>query len=271
MDDYLKKNRELWDELTAIHIESQFYDVPGFKAGKLSLNSIEREEVGDVVGKSLLHLQCHFGLDTLSWARLGAQVTGVDFSSKAIYFAQTLACETGLFEAKFFCAEIGAIDQVLPHNSVYDIVFTSYGVLSWLPDLSRWVESFFRVLKPGGIFYIVDYHPLLTIFDSNRSAQELKVLRPYFYSLAPTVTDPDSSYADRSACVKNAAFEWNHTMGELVTALVSAGLEIEFLHEFPVCNYQCFPFMVQDSDGLWRCEGDVIPLMFSIKAKRPVQ
>lgn len=268
---YMNKNRKLWDELTIIHVESPFYDVPGFKAGKLSINSIEQEEVGDVNGKTLLHLQCHFGLDTLSWARLGAKVVGVDFSSKAIGFAQTLAHETGLNESKFICAEVSELCHYLPESEAYDIVFTSYGALCWLPDLSLWIDSFIRFLKPGGMFYIVDYHPLLTIFDNNQSAKELRVVRPYYYSPVPTITNPDSSYAERSAHVKNAAYEWHHTLGEIVTALCRAGLKIEFLHEFPVCNFQFLPSMIQDNDGLWHSEGDFIPLIFSLKASRVFQ
>src|SRR5919206_2445351 len=157
MNKYVESNRSLWDGWTRLHAHSEFYDLAGFKAGRSSLKDIELAEVGDVRGRSLLHLQCHFGQDTLSWARLGAEVTGVDFSTEAIRLARALNEELHI-PARFIQSNIYALPDVLDER--FDIVFTSYGVLAWLPDLDAWGEIVARYLKPGGFFYIVENHPL---------------------------------------------------------------------------------------------------------------
>src|SRR5512139_2419139 len=156
MNEYQQANLALWNEWAEINVKSREYDVAGFLAGKSSLKSIELEELGEVAGKTLLHLQCHFGLDTLSWARRGAAVTGVDFSDKAVGLAQALAREAGL-EARFICSDLYALPEVL--SGQFDIVYTSYGVLCWLRDLEQWAELIAHFLKPGGVFYIADFHP----------------------------------------------------------------------------------------------------------------
>jgi SAM-dependent methyltransferase len=265
MDKYIGMNRELWNELTLIHSRSNYYDVEGFKSGKSTLRPIELEELGDVYGKSLLHLQCHFGLDTLSWARLGARVTGVDFSDRAIDLARRLSKEVGI-EASFVQSDIYDLPENL--DGQFDIVFTSYGVLCWLPDLGRWAEIIARFMKPGGTFYMVADHPLNNIFESKKDSQELKVAYPYFHSPEPTEWGPGSSYADPKAKVSHPSYEWTHSLSDVFNALISAGLRIEFVHEFPVCAYQRFPFMEQDEDGWWRLKGDNIPLTFSLKATK---
>ncbi|MCZ7544594.1 MAG: class I SAM-dependent methyltransferase [Anaerolineae bacterium] len=155
--DYMESNRALWDEWTGIHAKSAFYDLEGFKAGRLSLDRVAREGLGDVTGKRLLHLQCHFGMDTLSWARLGAEVTGVDFSEKAIALARALSAELSI-PARFVCANIYDLPAAL--DGAFDIVFTSGGVLYWLPDLVRWAEIVAHYLRPGGTFFLADSHPL---------------------------------------------------------------------------------------------------------------
>lgn len=160
MDERLKANKKVWDALTGPHLLSEFYDVEGFKAGNDWLRPLEIEEMGDVHGKTLLHLQCHFGQDTLSWGRRGAIVTGVDFSDEAIDYARKLSKETGI-KADFICSDIYALPEILDQQ--FDIVFTSYGVLTWLPDLKRWAEVVAHFLKPGGFFYIVEIHPILYI------------------------------------------------------------------------------------------------------------
>src|SRR5438067_5957834 len=181
MDDHTSANRANWDAWAAINAASANYDVAGFKAGKLSLNRIEREELGDVAGKSLLHLQCHFGLDSLSWARLGAAVTGVDFSDKAIALARSLSEETGI-PATFVQSNIYDLADNL--TGQFDIVFTSYGVLWWLPDLAGWAKVVSHFLKPGGTFLLVEAHPIASMFDPD-DPSELKVKYPYFPSREP--------------------------------------------------------------------------------------
>lgn len=265
MEDYLRRNRDLWDELTPIHARSEFYDVDGFKSGRSTLKSIELEELGDVSGKTFLHLQCHFGLDTLSWARLGARVTGVDFSGRAIDLARSLGRELGI-PARFVESNVYDLPAVLDDR--FDIVFTSYGVLAWLPDLARWAEVVVRFLQPGGTFYMVEIHRLLQVFDDSADRPELKVTHSYFPGPEPLEFERTGSYADSSVLLENPSYEWPHSLGEVVSALTSAGLRIDFLHEFPVCCHKALPFMTQDYAGWWRLEGDRIPLTFSVKATK---
>ncbi|HEX2620451.1 MAG TPA: class I SAM-dependent methyltransferase, partial [Phototrophicaceae bacterium] len=181
MDEYLWANRNLWDKWTDEHEKSPFYDLEGFRAGKDRLRSIELEELGDVSGKSLLHLQCHFGMDTLAWARRGAVVTGVDFSPQSIDLARALSKELQI-PAEFCCSDIEHLPDTL--SCQFDIVFTSYGVLHWLRDLKRWGEVINHFLKPGGIFYIVEDHPFMRVFAAN-SDPELKVKNRYYFSEQP--------------------------------------------------------------------------------------
>lgn len=266
MNNYIESNRDHWNEIAPINARSDFYNVEGFKKGKLSLLPIEREELGDVKGLSLLHLQCHFGLDTLSWARLGAKVTGVDFSETSIDLARSISRETGL-DATFICSDIHDLPNRL--DETFDIVFTSYGVLLWLPDLFKWAALVSRFLKPGGTFYIVELHPFINVFDNEKGVTDFNVRYPYFHSPTPYKWESESSYADKDAGLTLPSYEWVHGMGDIVNALISAGLKIEFLHEFPYCCYERFPFMEKGSDGLYRMTGEkekMIPLMFSIKA-----
>jgi ubiquinone/menaquinone biosynthesis C-methylase UbiE len=260
---YLKQNRAHWDEMTPVHEKSKAYDIAGFKAGKCMLKRVEMEEVGNVKGKSLLHLQCHFGLDTMSWARRGAKVTGVDFSNRAIKLARKLSKETGI-KAQFIESDIYKLPDI--HKKKYDIVFTSYGVLCWLPDIKKWAEIVSHFLKPGGYFYIVEGHPFASVFNNAAGAKKLEVTVPYFHTSKPIEWAPDNDYADPSYTAAIGTCEWMHPIGEIVDALIGAGLKIEFLHEFPYDCYKAMPFMYQDKEGNWRLKGDPIPLAFSIKA-----
>jgi SAM-dependent methyltransferase len=268
MNDPTATNRRRWNEVTPIHAASAFYDVPGFRAGKSSLRPIEVEELGDVAGKSLLHLQCHFGLDTLSWARLGANVTGMDFSEEAIALAQALAADLKI-DARFICCDLYDLPQRL--EGVFDIVFTSYGVLAWLCDLRRWAEIVALFLNPGGTFYIVEFHPFADAFEDALGTSELTLAYPYFPTGEPLAFESASTYADRTKILSQArVYQWAHSLGEIVTALTDAGLRVEFLHEFPFCAYSKFPFLRHDADGWWRLPKDDgrIPLMFSLKATK---
>ncbi len=269
MDQYMKANQAHWDELVAAHVASPFYDLEGFRAGNLSLLDLERRELGDVSDKSLLHLQCHFGLGTLSWARLGAHVTGVDFAPRAISTARQLSQELGL-EAEFVCCDVYDLPDHLTGR--FDIVFTSYGVLTWLPDLTRWAEVVAHFVKPGGLFYIAEIHPFAAVFDDDDGVTDLRVHYPYFHSPTPLRFADNDSYAAAQAVTDNVeTFEWTHGLGDIVNALIGAGLRISFLHEFPYACYKMFPFMEQDEDGWWRMKGfhRLVPLTFSILATAP--
>lgn len=267
MQDYMKANRALWNEMTPIHARSAFYDVEGFKRGRITLLNIEREELGDVSGKSLLHLQCHFGMDTMSWARLGAAVTGVDFSDEAIALARSLSQELGI-EARFIQSNIYDLPDVLDEQ--FDVVFTSYGAIGWLPDLERWGQLIARYLKPGGTFYIVEGHPFLMVFDNDEN-NAYRVGFPYFQGTEPLRFEGDGDYADRSAKLTHPSYEWIHSLGKIINVLTSAGLRVEFLHEFPVCAWQALPFLAEGTDGWWRAPEEMIsiPMTFSLKATKP--
>ncbi len=270
MNDYMKVNLDRWNELVDIHAKSEFYNIAGFKAGTRPLHGLELEELAaDVPGKSLLHLQCHFGMDTLSWAHLGAKVTGVDFSDKAIAQAQALSKELGI-DANFVCSNVYDLPQVL--SGQFDIVYTSYGVLGWLPDLQRWGQVIAHFLKPGGIFYIAEDHPFIGIFDNDSLSLDFKITYSYFLT-EPLKFEVQGSYADPNAkLVHTTEYGWNHSLGEIINALISAGLKIDFLHEFPFCAWAYFPDMEEGEDRMFRFKDErlknMLPLTFSIKATK---
>ena len=264
MDRRLAANRNNWDERTPVHAASDFYDVEGFKKGRITLTDLERQEVGDVSDKTLLHLQCHFGLDTMSWSRLGAKATGVDFSDAAIGRARALNEELGL-GVRFINSNIYDLPDVLEEQ--FDIVFTSYGVLSWLPDIAGWAEVVSHHLKPGGVFYIVEFHPFAAVFEASE-AGEMTPAHDYFHhELFSEGGEP--GYAGTEV-LETPSYEWQHSLSDIVCALIDAGLSMEFLHEFPFTRYQAQSVMEQGTDGWWRLprHNDSIPQMFSIRATR---
>ncbi len=263
MKAYLDVNRSLWDRWTRIHATSAFYDVDGFKAGRSSLTPLEREELGDVAGKTLLHLQCHFGLDTLSWARLGATVTGIDFSREAVTLAQSLSDEMKI-PATFVCTDVYGLPARL--DARFDVVFTSYGVLPWLPDLERWAAVVAHFLKPGGTFYLVEFHPFASMLDDDGA----RIAYTYFYDPDPLRHENEGSYADEAAAFKHPSFEWPHGLGEIVTALLKTGLRLDFVREHPYSTHPYPPFVEEDRPGryIWKKHPDAFPLLFSIKATK---
>ena len=264
MDKRLQVNRKNWNERVPVHAASESYDVEGFRSGRITLTEIERREVGGVRGKTLLHLQCHFGLDTMSWSRLGAKATGVDFSDAAIDLARSLNDEMGL-DARFVCSNVYDLPGVLDER--FDVVFASFGVLCWLPDVAAWARVAAERLKPGGVFYMVEFHPFSTVFESNE-AGEMTPTYPYSHHEL-FLEGGEPSYAGDQA-IESPVHEWQHGLGEVVTALIDAGLRIEFLHEFPFTCYQADPVMERGDDGWWRLpkHSDSFPLMFSIRATK---
>jgi SAM-dependent methyltransferase len=271
MEDYLKANQALWNEWTDIHEGSEFYNLDGFKAGGIRLRDYEVADVGDVAGKDLLHLQCHFGIDTLSWARLGARATGADFSSKAITLARSLAAELGL-DAHFIESNLYDLPNVL--KGEFDIVYTSRGVIGWLPDLQRWAEVIAHFVKPGGFFYITEGHPVLWALDDTDDVGpgELRVKYPYFSQPEPLEFPTQGSYADPTAHVEQQVeYSWVHSMGEIVSVLAGAGLRIEFLREYPFVEWPV-SFLERRDDGKFHLpestEGE-LPLFFALKATKP--
>jgi SAM-dependent methyltransferase len=266
-----RENNALWDEWTAIHAASAFYDLDGFKRGGIRLRDYEIAEIGDVAGRDLLHLQCHFGIDTLSWARLGARVTGADFSGAAIELARSLADELGFPEACFVRSDLYDLPAVLEGD--FDVVYTSRGVLGWLPDVRRWARVVAHFLRPGGIFYITEIHPVAQAFENESVAPgELRLAYPYWEHAEPLTFAVQGSYADPTAEVTaTAEHGWDHGLGEIVSALIDAGLRIESLREYPFVDWQ-LDFLVEGPDGRFRLPDDTpgeLPLFFSIRATKP--
>ena len=272
MDDALLANRDLWDAWTTINAASAFYDVASFRSGErgIRLADYERAEIGPVAGKSLLHLQCHFGLDSLSWARLGAAVTGIDFSENGIATAQALARELDI-PATFVVSNLYDLPSVL--DGQFDVVYTSRGVLGWLPDIEGWARVAAHFVKPGGCFYVTEIHPVAQAFESEGVAVgELRLAYPYWSHPEPLTFEVHGSYADASAPTDGLVEHgWDHSLGEIVTALVDAGLQIDFLHEFDFVNWP-LDFLVEGADGRWRLPPGTagqLPLFFSLKASKP--
>ena len=270
LDDYLKANLASWDEAVGLHVSSQMYDVEGFKKGRCSLSDIELSELGPSVreGTTLLHLQCHFGLDTLSWARRGAVVTGVDFSGEGIGAAHALADEVGLSaRATFVQSDVLALPDMLQGR--FDVVFTSWGALIWLGDLECWAQVIAHFLKPGGTFYIAEFHPYAFLLADDASPESLRIGYPYFQYGRPQRFDEPGDYADPEAKTQHSVtFEWNHGFAEILDPLLRNGLRLESLHEFPhTIAGLPFPSLEVCEDGLQRVKGhhEDFPLSFSLK------
>lgn len=263
------RNRDLWDTWTGFHVTSGHYDVQGFLRGRCTLQPFEPAELGDVTGRSLVHLQCHFGLDTLSWARRGARVTGVDFSPAAVGQARTLAQEADL-RARFLCARVDELPETL--DGSFDIVYVSFGSVVWLPDIARWARSAARLLAPGGVLYVAEYHPVLHTLDFDDGAREPVLRYPYFHRAAPIAHELHGTYTDASDDVTESGYTWAHSLGSIVTGVVDAGLRLEFLHEFPSAQFAVLPYLERREDGRYwlpaHVEGE-LPLLFTLRAARP--
>lgn len=259
-DQYFEANKDLWNQRTVIHKDSSFYDLAGFRAGNRALTPIELNELGDVKGKSMLHLQCHFGMDSLDWARLGAQVTGIDLSDEAIRQAQQLNDELGL-DARFICCNVYDVPQHVQER--FDIVFTSYGVIGWLPDLDRWAAVIADRLKPGGLFYMAEFHPVVWMFD-----EEFTRIAYYYENRELIVTENQGTYTDREAPIKAKEYSWNHSLSEVLNALIRHGLQIELFNEHMYSPYPCFANVVESEAGRWHIKGmeGKIPMVYSIRA-----
>jgi len=266
-------NRKLWDAWTAIHTTGSFYDVQGFRddPNDVRIAEWERAEVGDVIGKSVLHVQCHFGLDTLSWARLGAaRITGVDFSEPAISFANELANEVGLADrARFVVSDVYDLPGPL-EGETFDLVYTGRGAVGWLPDLEPWAHAVAGFVRPGGIFYLHEGHPVMWALHDEQEPGALRL--GYDYWGGETLSFPvQGSYADETAEV-DAEIEhgWNHSLGEIVTLLANNGLRIELLDEKRVLDWPQ-PYLEERGDGTWgwpERSGGSLPLMYSLRARK---
>lgn len=260
--DYIEKNKASWNQRTDYHVRSEFYKNDDFINGASSLNDIELQLLGDIKGKSLLHLQCHFGQDTLSLARLGAHVTGMDLSDKAIAQAQQLAMQINI-DANFVCCDIYDLSSHL--HQQFDIVYTSYGAIGWLPDMDKWAKVISHFLKPGGKFIIVEFHPVVWMFNANFKEVQ------YNYFNKETIIELESgTYADREAPIKHESVSWNHSMSEVLNALIGQGLSIDRLNEYDYSPYNCFSETVKLDERKYRIKhlGDKIPMVYAIVATK---
>ncbi len=257
----METNRVLWNELTPVHLKgSETYPIEEFRNGKNVLNEIEMEEIGDVKGKKLLHLQCHFGMDTLSWKRLGAIVTGVDISENAIDAARALASDLHL-DARFIRANV--LDFANKLNEDFDIVFASYGALYWIPDIRKWFKVAAGYLKNGGILYVIDGHPFYHWLNRDEKETDITRFGFSYFDRSTQRYDDAPDYADESYTQTVPEYGWHFTVGDLINAAVSAGLIIESFNEFP-------SFKIEKDGNAWKPIGDNknFPVMFSLKAKK---
>lgn len=261
-NNYLNINRNLWNQKVDFHIKSDFYDVSGFLKGNSSLNKIELNLLSDITDKSILHLQCHFGQDTISLGRMGAKVTGIDLSNEAIDQAKLLA-EKSNSKADFICCDIYDLPNHL--DKQFDIVFTSYGAIGWLPDLNKWAQIISNYLKPGGMFVFAEFHPVVWMFDENLE----KIKYSYFNSGAIIETET-GTYANKDANIEAEFVTWNHSISEVVNSLISNGLEISSLDEYDYSPYDCFNKTVEISPNKFRIKHlkNKIPMVYSIVATK---
>jgi SAM-dependent methyltransferase len=253
----IEQNKQSWDRRTEIHLDSEFYDVKGFLSGKSTLNKPERDLLGNVDGKSLLHLQCHFGLDTLSFARLGAKVTGVDLSSTAVNKAADIAVQAQL-DAKFICSDVLALREQT--QETFDLVYTSYGVLCWLPDLTQWGQVVADSLKSGGRFHIIEFHPFHD------------VMAGYDYFHDPkAIIEEETTYTENCGDELQTIATWAHSLSDVLNALIKAGLVIEQFNEYDASPYDCFDGLTENAEGQFQMlkDGAVVPMMYSISARKP--
>jgi ubiquinone/menaquinone biosynthesis C-methylase UbiE len=262
--DYLNINRKLWNDKTSVHYQSDFYDVKSFIKGKDSLNPIEIELLGDISGKSILHLQCHFGMDSISLARRGGMVTGIDLSDQSIKQAKDLNERSGT-KVDFILSDVYSLPQNL--NKQFDIIFTSYGTVGWLPDMDKWAGVIQHFLKPGGKFIMVEFHPVVWIFDDN-----FKEIIYKYSDIDPIIEDLEGTYTNREADIKNRSVSWNHGLGTVLNALLKKGLTIDSFQEYDYSPYNCFNNTIEVDEGKYQIKGleGKIPMLYSLTIRKNV-
>jgi SAM-dependent methyltransferase len=262
LPDYITINKETWNNKTDTHIASEFYNVEGFLEGKSSLNQIELDLLESLSGKKVLHLQCHFGQDSLSLSRMGAKVVGIDFSDKAIEKAKAFNAKLGL-DAAFICCDVYDTPKHLDEQ--FDIVFTSYGTIGWLPDLDKWAQVISHFLKPNGTFIMADFHPFVWMYDN-----DFKEVFYNYFNIEPIIEEEMGTYANKEASLSNQTIGWNHPISEIVNALIGNGLEINAFNEYDYSPYNCFNEMEEFESGKFRIKNfeNKIPMVYSIKATK---
>lgn len=275
MDEFFEANQAKWNELAEVNFSSSDsdYDVHAFISapeGIEGLHKTEREEIGPVEGLDILHLQCHFGKDTIRLKRSGARsATGLDFSPVAIEHARALAAATNT-EVSFVEGNLYDAPRLIEGR--FDLVYVTWGTICWLPDIEEWARIVAHFLKPGGRFYFLDQHPVVLGFD-DLAPEPHPPVYDYFHKPEPIAFDGTEAYADESAVLQTKrSYEWTHPVGEVVTALVDAGLAIEYLHEFDTISWKALAFMEPCGGGLYRLPEGMprLPLSYSISARKPL-
>jgi SAM-dependent methyltransferase len=263
-------NRANWDERVDLHLDAESYDLAALRHGTGKLTSLEEAEIGPVDGLHILHLQCHFGRDTLTLAQRGAKVVGLDFSPRAIAVARNLAAELSLADrARFIEADLYDAPKVLDQR--FDLVFVNWGAICWLPDIRRWAEIVAHFIKPGGSLYQVEGHPITGVFDNQKGMQNAlpDYFIPYFVGKALRFDDRED-YASTKLLQNATRYEWAHPLGEIITGLIEAGLTIKWLHEHDCLPYKRFDVLVKDANRMYHWPGEQwLPLSFSLRAERP--
>jgi SAM-dependent methyltransferase len=273
--EWRRANRAAWDTLVDLHIGPRGYDLSDLRAGNGRLNAIEEAELPPVEGRRILHLQCHFGADSLRLAQRGATVVGLDFSARAIEVARSLAEELRLVDrARFVHADVYDAVRAVPAPHEFDIVFVTWGAICWLPDIARWAEIVAAMLRPGGSLYLAEGHPSAYVFDDAAGCSDGMPGRfsPYF-SREPVIDTHPYDYADPGAPVAGGTvYNWNHPLSETVTSLIAAGMTLDWLHEHDAVPWRMFRVLVKGSDGLYRWPDQPwLPLAFSLSATRRSQ
>ena len=261
-NDYININKATWNNKTDVHIASDFYDNEGFLNGKSTLQTIELELLGDISGKKILHLQCHFGQDTMTFSRMGAKATGIDLSDKAIDRAREFTVNLNL-ETTFICCDLYDAPNYLDEK--FDIVFTSYGTIGWLPDLDKWANVIAHFLKPDGKFIMAEFHPVVWMFDDYFNEVHYN-----YFNVETIIEDESGTYADRYSDIKAQTITWNHPTSEVLNALINSGLEINSFNEFDYSPYNCFKETEEFEPQKFRIKhlGNKIPMVYSLLATK---
>lgn len=259
--DFLAINREAWNRRTLLHLDSDFYNLDTFRQGRNSLMEPELHILPELNGKDLLHLQCHFGQDSLSLARMGARVTGVDLSDVAISSAIRLAGDLSI-ESRFICTDLYSLPQI--HHEKYDIVFSSYGTIGWLPDLNKWASVIRCFLRPGGKFIFAEFHPFIWMWDNGLS----RIAYDYFTAGA-IIENLEGTYAVPSSGEQFASVTWNHGLAQVLQSLINQGLIITHLKEYDYSPYRIFPDMSEDEPGHFRPRAFPVkvPMLYTLMAE----